>query len=122
LLQFLLLSVHGAAASAATFLRFIPEIKERYDYGMTIFILTFSLVAVSSYRVEELIQLAHQRFSTILVGVGVCLFTSIFIFPIWAGEDLHGLAVSNLDKLAEFLEGTLQIRIIIPWKCVFLLL
>ncbi|KAK3144805.1 hypothetical protein QOZ80_4AG0318160 [Eleusine coracana subsp. coracana] len=92
-------------ASAATFSRFIPEVKARYDYGFTIFILTFSLVAVSSYRVEELIELAHQRFTTILVGVGVCLFTSIFIFPIWAGEDLHSLAVNNLDKLAEFLEG-----------------
>ncbi|GJN27669.1 hypothetical protein PR202_gb15711 [Eleusine coracana subsp. coracana] len=92
-------------ASAVTFSRFIPEVKARYDYGVTIFILTFSLVAVSSYRVQELIELAHQRFTTILVGVGVCLFTSIFIFPIWAGEDLHSLAVNNFDKLAEFLEG-----------------
>uniref|UniRef100_A0A0D9W4T8 Uncharacterized protein n=1 Tax=Leersia perrieri TaxID=77586 RepID=A0A0D9W4T8_9ORYZ len=92
-------------ASAATFSRFIPEIKARYDYGVTIFILTFSLVAVSSYRVEELIQLAHQRFSTIVVGVATCLCTTIFVMPVWAGEDLHKLAAANLDKLAEFLEG-----------------
>lgn len=93
------------AASAATFSRFIPEIKARYDYGVTIFILTFSLVAVSSYRVEELIQLAHQRFSTIVVGVATCLCTTIFVMPVWAGEDLHKLAAGNLDKLADFLEG-----------------
>ncbi|XP_062227373.1 aluminum-activated malate transporter 1-like [Phragmites australis] len=92
-------------ASAATFSRFIPEVKARYDYGVTIFILTFSLVAVSSYRVEELIRLAHQRFSTIVIGVFICLCTTIFIFPVWAGEDLHKLAAGNLDKLAEFLEG-----------------
>ena len=92
-------------ASAATFSRFIPEIKARYDYGVTIFILTFSLVAVSSYRVEELIQLAHQRFSTIVIGVLTCLCTTIFVFPVWAGEDLHKLATANLDKLAQFLEG-----------------
>ncbi|KAL5216815.1 hypothetical protein ABZP36_008216 [Zizania latifolia] len=92
-------------ASAATFSRFIPEIKARYDYGVTIFILTFSLVAVSSYRVEELIQLAHQRFSTIVVGVATCLCTTIFVLPVWAGEELHKLAAGNLDKLAEFLEG-----------------
>ncbi|EAY94072.1 hypothetical protein OsI_15848 [Oryza sativa Indica Group] len=92
-------------ASAATFSRFIPEIKARYDYGVTIFILTFSLVAVSSYRVEELIQLAHQRFSTIVVGVATCLCTTIFVMPVWAGEDLHKLAAGNLDKLADFLEG-----------------
>lgn len=92
-------------ASAATFLRFIPEIKAKYDYGVTIFILTFSLVAVSSYRVEELIQLAHQRFYTIAVGVFICLCTTVFLFPVWAGEDVHKLASGNLDKLAQFIEG-----------------
>ncbi|CAM0904696.1 unnamed protein product [Alopecurus aequalis] len=91
-------------ASAATFLRFIPEIKAKYDYGVTIFILTFSLVAVSSYRVEELIQLAHQRFYTIIVGVFICLLTTVFVFPVWAGEGVHKLAFGNLDKLAQFFE------------------
>jgi uncharacterized membrane protein YccC len=100
----------GVAASAATFSRFIPEVKARYDYGVTIFILTFSLVAVSSYRVEELIRLAHQRFSTIAIGVATCLFTAIFVCPVWAGEDLHNLAAANLDKLADFLEGTCSAR------------
>lgn len=72
---------------------------------MTIFILTFSLVAVSSYRVDDLIQLAHQRFTTIVLGVAACLVTTFFVFPVWAGEDLNELTASNLDKLAEFLEG-----------------
>ncbi|KAF8667399.1 hypothetical protein HU200_053082 [Digitaria exilis] len=95
------------AASAATFSRFIPEVKERYDYAMAIFILTFSLVTVSSYREDpgDLIELAHERITTILVGVAICLFTTLFVFPIWAGEDLHELAAGNLDSLAEFLEG-----------------
>nr|BAN78902.1 aluminum-activated malate transporter 1 [Holcus lanatus]BAN78903.1 aluminum-activated malate transporter 1 [Holcus lanatus] len=92
-------------ASAATFLRFIPEIKAKYDYGVTIFILTFSLVAVSSYRVEELIKLAHDRFYTIIVGVLICLLTTVFVFPVWAGEGVHKLAFGNLDKLAQFFEG-----------------
>ncbi|KAF8749584.1 hypothetical protein HU200_012599 [Digitaria exilis] len=92
-------------ASAATFSRFIPEIKARYDYGVGIFILTFSLVAVSSYRVEELMPLALQRTSTIFVGVAICLCTTVLVFPVWAGDDLHKLAASNLDKLADFLEG-----------------
>ncbi|KAG2570280.1 aluminum-activated malate transporter 1-like [Panicum virgatum] len=92
-------------ASAATFSRFIPEIKARFDYGVSIFILTFSLVAVSSCRVEELMPLALQRTTTILAGVAICLCTTILICPVWAGEDLHKLAANNLDKLAEFLEG-----------------
>nr|AZQ05609.1 ALMT6 [Saccharum hybrid cultivar] len=92
--------------SAATFSRFIPELKARYDYGVMIFILTFAMVAVSSYRVDELLEFAHERVTTIAVGVAICLFTTVFIFPIWAGEDLHKLAAGSLDKLAEFLEGT----------------
>ncbi|KAJ1270939.1 hypothetical protein BS78_06G089400 [Paspalum vaginatum] len=92
------------AASAATFARFIPAVKATYDYGVVIFILTFSMAAVSSYRVDDLIKFAHQRFTTIAVGVAICLVTTIFAFPIWAGDDLHKLAAGNLDKLAEFLE------------------
>ncbi|KAG2566160.1 hypothetical protein PVAP13_7NG210900 [Panicum virgatum] len=95
------------AASAARFSRFVPEVKARYDYGVIIFILTFALVTVSSYCVEDLIEFAHERLTTILVGVAACLFTT-FVFPIWAGEDLHNLAATNLDKLAEFLEGILE--------------
>ncbi|PKA53938.1 Aluminum-activated malate transporter 1 [Apostasia shenzhenica] len=92
-------------AAMATFSRFVPEIKARYDYGVTIFILTFSLVAVSGYRVDQLLQLAHQRLSTIAIGVATCLATSIFVFPVWAGEDLHDLVALNLEKLANYLEG-----------------
>ncbi|CAN6247885.1 unnamed protein product [Urochloa humidicola] len=104
--EFILLVVFVfVVASAATFSRFIPEIKARFDYGVSIFILTFSLVAVSSYRVEELRPLALQRISTIFVGVAICLGTTILVCPVWAGEDLHKLAASNLDKLADFLEG-----------------
>ncbi|CAL5067659.1 unnamed protein product [Urochloa decumbens] len=92
-------------SSAATFSRFIPEVKARCEYGVIIFLLTFVMVTVSSYRVENLIEYAHERVTTIMVGVATCLFTTVFVFPIWAGEDLQKLAAGNLDKLAEFLEG-----------------
>ncbi|KAK6919935.1 Aluminum-activated malate transporter [Dillenia turbinata] len=52
-------------ASAATFSRFIPLVKARFDYGAMIFILTFSLVSVSGYRVEKLLEMALQRLSTV---------------------------------------------------------
>ncbi|XP_022746870.1 aluminum-activated malate transporter 8-like [Durio zibethinus] len=92
-------------AAAATFSRFFPRIKARYDYGILIFILTFSLVAVSGYRVDELVVLAHQRLSTIIMGGATCMLISIFICPVWAGEDLHIAVASNLEKLATYLEG-----------------
>lgn len=90
---------------AATFSRFIPNIKRRYDYGVLIFILTFSLVSVSGYRVERIIELAHKRLSTILFGGATCIIISMCVCPVWAGEDLHQLIAENLEKLANFLEG-----------------
>ncbi|XP_050382796.1 aluminum-activated malate transporter 8 [Argentina anserina] len=92
-------------AAASTFSRFFPKIKARYDYGVLIFILTFSLVAVSGYRVEELLEMADQRLYTILLGGGTCIIIAIFVCPVWAGEDLHNLIASNIDKLANYLEG-----------------
>ncbi|XP_004305584.1 PREDICTED: aluminum-activated malate transporter 8 [Fragaria vesca subsp. vesca] len=92
-------------AAASTFSRFFPRIKERYDYGVLIFILTFSMVTVSGYRVEGLLQMAYQRLITILIGGGTCIILSIFLCPVWAGEDLHSLIASNIDKIANYLEG-----------------
>nr|XP_043633269.1 aluminum-activated malate transporter 8-like [Erigeron canadensis] len=91
--------------AAATFTRFIPHIKRRYDYGVLIFILTFSLVAVSGYRVDKILELAHQRLSTIILGGATCIIISLCVCPVWAGEDVHNLIISNLEKLSRFLEG-----------------
>ncbi|KAK6152261.1 hypothetical protein DH2020_014896 [Rehmannia glutinosa] len=92
-------------ATASTFTRFFPNVKRRYDYGVLIFILTFSLVAVSGFRVTQILQLAHQRLSTILIGGATCMVISIFVCPVWAGQDLHNLVAGNIEKLASFLEG-----------------
>ncbi|KAL5709115.1 hypothetical protein ACHQM5_019837 [Ranunculus cassubicifolius] len=92
-------------AAGATFSRFFPKIKARYDYGVVIFILTFSLVTVSGYRADEILELAHQRLSTVLVGGLICIIISIAVCPVWAGEDLHKLVALNIAKLADFLEG-----------------
>ncbi|XP_050226995.1 aluminum-activated malate transporter 10 [Mercurialis annua] len=92
-------------ASAATFSRFIPSVKQRFDYGAMIFILTFSLITVSGYRVDKLFEMAHDRISTIIVGTSLCIFVSMLICPIWAGRDLHTLTTTNMDKLANSLDG-----------------
>ncbi|KAK4478793.1 hypothetical protein RD792_014292 [Penstemon davidsonii] len=92
-------------AMASTFTRFFPNVKSRYDYGVLIFILTFSLVAVSGFRVTQIIHLAHQRVATILIGGAACMMISVFICPVWAGQDLHNLVAANIEKLAVFLDG-----------------
>lgn len=92
-------------ASAATFSRFIPTIKARFDYGAMIFILTFSLVSVSGYRIDELFNMAQQRISTIIIGTSLCIIVSTTVRPVWAGLELYVLVTGNLDKLANSLQG-----------------
>ncbi|XP_050231472.1 aluminum-activated malate transporter 2-like [Mercurialis annua] len=92
-------------AVTATFIRFFPKVKARYDYGILVFILTFTLVSVSGFRVDEIIEFAHKRLSTILIGGSACVIIAIFVYPVWAGQDLHNLIAFNLEKLGNFLEG-----------------
>ncbi|KAK9677538.1 hypothetical protein RND81_11G150200 [Saponaria officinalis] len=89
-------------ATIATFMRFYPKIKARYDYGMVIFILTFSLLCVSGYRDDEILDMAQRRISTILIGSSTAILVCLLICPIWAGTDLHNMSASHIDKLAFF--------------------
>ncbi|KAF3961678.1 hypothetical protein CMV_013728 [Castanea mollissima] len=99
-----LANLSGHIAATSTFVRFFPKIKARYDYGLLIFILTFSLISVSGFRDAEILELAYKRLSTILIGGSSCVIISILVRPIWAGEDLHNLIALNMEKLANFLE------------------
>ncbi|KAF8009293.1 hypothetical protein BT93_J0327 [Corymbia citriodora subsp. variegata] len=92
-------------ATGSTFMRFFPRIKAKYDYGMLIFILTFALVSVSGFREDEILEFAHKRLSTVIIGGSACLIISVIVCPVWAGEDLHRLIALNMEKLANFLEG-----------------
>ncbi|RZC73269.1 hypothetical protein C5167_048754 [Papaver somniferum] len=90
---------------AATYMRFFPNIKRNYDYGIVIFLLTFNLIAVSSFRVHNVLEIAHDRFYTIAIGCGVCLLMSLLVFPNWSGLELHNSTVSKLEGLAESIEA-----------------
>ncbi|KAI3938586.1 hypothetical protein MKW98_016091 [Papaver atlanticum] len=81
--------------AASTFTRFFPGVKARYDYGMVIFILTFN----------EILVVAGERLITILIGCVTCAVISIFLFPVWAGQDLHKLMCLNIEHLAVFLDA-----------------
>ncbi|XP_009373893.2 aluminum-activated malate transporter 2-like [Pyrus x bretschneideri] len=92
-------------AGIVTFLRFIPQIKARYDYGMLIFILTFCLISVSGYRDEEVIEMGFERLSTVVLGSCASVVVCTFIRPVWIGVDLHNQIATNIEKLGIFLEG-----------------
>ncbi|KAK8601775.1 hypothetical protein V6N13_058546 [Hibiscus sabdariffa] len=92
-------------AAISTFARFCPKIKARYDYGLLVFILTFSLISISGFRDDEILELVHKRLLTVLIGGSTCVIISVLLFPVWAGQDLHNLIASNMEKLGIFLEG-----------------
>ncbi|OIT26567.1 PREDICTED: aluminum-activated malate transporter 12-like [Nicotiana attenuata] len=94
--------------AVATYMRFFPHIKKNYDYGVVIFLLTFNLITVSSYRVDSVLKIAHERFYTIAIGCAICLLMSLLVFPIWSGEDLHISTVAKFDGLAISIEGCIK--------------
>eukprot|EP01018_Ginkgo_biloba_P034044 Gb_21420 [translate_table: standard] len=94
--------------AACTFSRFFPKIKSKYDYGVVIFLLTFNLIAVSGYRVDDKFRMAYERLGTIAIGCGICLVISLFIRPIWAGEDLHNSIINNIEGLAGCIQGCVR--------------
>ncbi|KAG6433123.1 hypothetical protein SASPL_104730 [Salvia splendens] len=92
-------------AGVATFCRFFPKIRARYDYGFLVFILTFSLISVSGYRADVVFDMAHRRLTTILIGGCVAVLICIFVRPVWAGKDLHRYTAANIEKLGCYLES-----------------
>ncbi|KAH7435970.1 hypothetical protein KP509_06G086400 [Ceratopteris richardii] len=88
-----------------TYARFFPAIKARYDYGMVMFCTSFCLVVVSGYRASDNIKVALDRMFIVILGCAVCVVVSLFIFPVWAGDDLHNLIVNNCDDLADSIEA-----------------
>ncbi|KAK4260261.1 hypothetical protein QN277_003403 [Acacia crassicarpa] len=91
--------------AAATYMRFIPYIKKNYDYGVVIFLLTFNLITVSSYRVDNVLKIAHDRFFAIAIGCTICLLMSLLVFPHWSGHDLHESTVFKLQGLADSIQA-----------------
>lgn len=89
----------------ATFSRFIPSIKSRFDYGALVIVLTFSMVSVSSFREKNLFELACHRLATVAIGTAICVITSLVVRPVWAGSELHNLVKNNMEKLSDSLDG-----------------
>ncbi|XP_050369875.1 aluminum-activated malate transporter 2-like [Argentina anserina] len=92
-------------AGIVTFFRFIPQMKARYNYGLLIFNLTFCLVSVSGYRDDEVIRMAFERVGTIIIGSCIAVAVCVLIRPVWIGVELHNQIATNMEKLANFLEG-----------------
>ncbi|KAJ7948061.1 Aluminum activated malate transporter family protein [Quillaja saponaria] len=60
---------------------------------------------VNTYLEEEILKIALQRATTILIGGLVTVLVCIFVYPVWSGSDLHNLVATNIEKVGTFLEG-----------------
>ncbi|XP_061341350.1 aluminum-activated malate transporter 14-like [Gastrolobium bilobum] len=99
------------SGSVATYLRTVPSIKKRYDYGFMIFIMTFNLVVmygISDGSKDSVWKAARERLSTILMGLLVCICVSLFVFPMWASDELHHSTVSRFRGLANTIQDIIE--------------
>jgi hypothetical protein len=83
-------------------------VNARFDYGVSIFVMTYSFVAVSGYRVDDLAALVLDRIATIAIGVIICLAVCTLICPVWAGQELGLLTARNMEKLASAVEACVE--------------
>jgi len=92
--------------SVATYFRLVPKIKNRYDYGVVVFMLTFNLVVVSGARPGVKVwELARERLLNILMGFIIAICVNLFVFPLWASDELHDSIVSRFHNLANTIQG-----------------
>ncbi|XP_018728608.2 aluminum-activated malate transporter 10-like [Eucalyptus grandis] len=84
-----------ATTSAATFSRFMPSVKAQFNYGAMMFILTFSLVLLSGYRVDKLFEVANQRLSTRVIGTSLCILVGVPISPIRPVMNFTGSSIET---------------------------
>ncbi|KAK6135492.1 hypothetical protein DH2020_030745 [Rehmannia glutinosa] len=97
-----------AVMTVVVVLEFTAGEQKNYDYGVVIFLLTFNLITVSSYRIHNVLKIAQERFYMIAIGCGICLLMSLIVFPNWSGQDLHNSTVSKLEGLANSIEDDEQ--------------
>jgi uncharacterized membrane protein YgaE (UPF0421/DUF939 family) len=69
--------------------------------------LTFNLVVVSGARPGiKVWEIARERLLTILMGFIVAICVNLFVYPLWASDELHDSIVSKFHHLANTIQGT----------------
>ncbi|CAN1851688.1 Aluminum-activated malate transporter 9 [Linum perenne] len=87
----------------SSYLKLYPTMKP-YEYGFRVFTLTYCILMVAGNRTRQYTEAVVTRLVLILLGASVCLVVNVCVFPIWAGDALHGSVVKNFQDLASSLE------------------
>ncbi|CAJ1905657.1 unnamed protein product [Sphenostylis stenocarpa] len=67
------------------------------------------VVVVSGIRANVKVwELARERLLNILMGFIVCVCVNLFVFPLWASDELHDSIVSRFLDLANTIQGCLS--------------
>lgn len=76
---------------------------------------SFTLIVVS-WNPDNVTLLGEgARLIGILVAGIAGILICIFVFPVWAGQDLHVGTADNIDRLARYLEGNRSF--LMKFKC-----
>ncbi|CAA3010244.1 aluminum-activated malate transporter 9-like [Olea europaea subsp. europaea] len=89
--------------TVTSFMKLLPSFGP-YEAGFRVIIFTYGLIIVSGCRLGNPIRTALDRLSSIAIGGIIAVAVNVFIFPIWAGDQLHKELVNNLNSVADALE------------------
>ncbi|XP_057426340.1 aluminum-activated malate transporter 7-like [Lotus japonicus] len=81
------------------------SLLERFDDGLLLFIVTFTLAFFPRESHVKTFTLTYQRLVPILIGIAACVAISLVVFPVWTCEELNKLIASNIEQLVYYLEG-----------------
>ncbi|CAI7786118.1 unnamed protein product, partial [Closterium sp. NIES-53] len=96
------------SAALPIYYRNRPPFKDRWTYAMTIMMLTFHILLLSTYRNPEKLLLPLARFSMIVLGFLIAALINLALFPAYAGDTLHALLSKNFDSAATLLSRCVE--------------
>ncbi|GJP42758.1 hypothetical protein CLOM_g2293 [Closterium sp. NIES-68] len=85
-----------------------PPFKDRWTYAMTIMMLTFHILLLSTYRHPEKLQMPLARFTMIVLGFLIAALINLALLPAYAGDTLHALLSKNFDSAATLLSRCVE--------------
>ncbi|KAJ3695189.1 hypothetical protein LUZ60_000566 [Juncus effusus] len=94
-------------ATVTSFMKLWPSLVP-YEHCFRVIVFTYCLTIVSGYRIGNPIDTALTRLYCIAIGAIVAVVVNVFVFPIWAGEQLHKEIVSSFYDVADSLEGCVK--------------